>query len=242
MATQNLAPEDQHDFLSWEKGRSRGKLIAGTIIVIAGLLFLFRELGLYIPRWIFSWEMILIAIGVVILVRHKFQRLSGYILIAIGVLFKLNDFYPDLINLRLFWPILIIFFGGSMIYRAKFGRKKDKDWKKLAGQADFFGMGDVEYSPDDFVDGVSLFGSVKRKVTTKNFKGADLFTMFGGTEINLMNADFEGKALIDITNIFVGAEVIVPADWTVHSEISSIFGGMEDNRSKNISEDDPEKL
>jgi len=243
MEKQKLAPEDQHDFLSWEKGKTRGKLIAGALIVLFGLLYLFRELGLHIPRWIFSWEIILIGVGVTILIRHKFQRLSGYILVAAGIIFKLDGFYPDLINFRMVWPIVIISFGASMIYKAKFGSRGSKKWKKMAGNSDFFGMGDTEISPDDFVDAVSIFGSIKKQVTTKNFRGADLFTLFGGTEINLMNADFQGRALVDLTTIFGGAEIIVPADWSVRSDMTSIFGGLEDNRMKRpMDETTPEKV
>jgi predicted membrane protein len=242
MEKQKLAPEDQHDFLTWEKGKTRGKLIAGALIVLFGLLYLFRELGLYIPRWIFSWEMILIGIGIVILIRHKFQRLSGFILIAIGVIFKLDDFYPDLINFRILFPIGIILLGASMIYKAKFGSRGPKKWKKMAGDSDFFGLGDTEISPDDFVDAVSIFGSIKKQVTTKNFKGADLFTLFGGSEINLMQADFQGRALIEMTTVFGGAEIIIPSDWSVRSEMTSIFGGLEDNRIKRSTEDTSEKI
>ncbi len=232
MEKQNLAPEEEHDFLTWEKGRTRGKVIAGTLIIAFGLLFLFRELGLHVPRWIFSWEMILIGIGTVILIQHKFQKLSGYILIAIGVIFKLDEFYPDLINSRIVWPIIIILLGASMIYKAKFGSSRSRKWKKMAGDSNFFGLGDAEISPDDFVDAVSIFGSIKKQVTSKNFKGADLFTLFGGSEINLMNADFQGVAMVNLTTIFGGAEIIVPSDWSVRSDMTSIFGGLEDNRMK----------
>lgn len=242
MEKQKLAPEDQHDFLSWEKGKTRGKLIAGVLIILFGLLYLFRELGLHIPRWIFSWEMILIGVGIVILIRHKFQRLSGYILIAIGLIFKLDEFYPDFINFRFLFPIGIILFGASMIYKAKFGSRGTKKWKKMSGNSDFFGLGDTEISPDDFVDAVSIFGSIKKQVTTKNFKGADLFTLFGGTEINLMHADFQGRALIEMTTVFGGAEIIIPSDWSVRSEMTSVFGGLEDNRIKRANEDNSEKV
>ncbi len=232
-----LSPEDQHDFLSWERGKSRGKLVAGVLLLLFGLLYLFRELGLQIPRWLISWEVILIGIGIVILIRHKFQKMLGYVFVAVGVIFKLYEFYPDLINPRIVWPITIIFIGISMIYRAKFGKRREEKWKKMAGRSDFFGLGETEVSPDDFIDGVSIFGSIKKQVVTKNFKGADLFTLFGGTEINLTQADFQQRALIDLTTIFGGAEIIVPSDWTVQSEMVSIFGGLEDNRlQKNIDE------
>ncbi len=230
MKDEKLTPEDQHDFLSWERGKSRGKFVAGVLVLLFGLLFLFRELGLEIPRWLLSWEMILIGIGVVILIRHKFQRLHGFIFIAVGLIFKLYEFYPDWINPRIVWPSIIIFVGASMIYRAKFGSRKKDKWSRMKGSAEFFGTGETDFSPDDFIDGVSIFGSVKKQVVTKNFKGADLFTLFGGTEINLTNADFPSRAVIDLTTIFGGAEIIVPSDWMVKSELVSIFGGLEDAR------------
>lgn len=237
MKNEKLSPEDQHDFLSLERGKSRGKLVAGVLIILFGLLYLFRELGLQIPRWLISWEVIMIGAGIVVLIRHKFQKLIGYVFVAIGVIFKLYEFYPELINPRIVWPVLIIFFGASMIYKAKFGdRRKDK-WKKLAAKSDLFGLGETDVSPDDFIDGVSIFGSIKKQVVTKNFKGADLFTLFGGTEINLSQADFNKRATIDLTTIFGGAEIIVPSDWTVKSEMVSIFGGMDDTRfQRNIEE------
>lgn len=230
MKEDKFTPEDQHDFLSWERGKSRGKLVAGVLVILFGLLYLFRELGLEIPRWLISWEVILIGVGVVMLIRHKFQKLQGFVFIAIGVVFKLYEFYPDLINPRIIWPIIIILFGGSMIYRAKYGSRTKEKWNKMRGGSDFFGMGETDVSPDDFIDGVSIFGSIKKQVVTKNFKGADLFTLFGGTEINLTNADFQSRALIDLTTIFGGAEIIVPSDWHVKSEMVSIFGGLDDSR------------
>jgi hypothetical protein len=45
-----------------------------------------------------------------------------------------------------------------------------------------------------------------------------------------------------MTTIFGGAEIIIPANWQVKSEIVSIFGGMEDNRYQRISDDGPEKV
>lgn len=237
MEKEKISPEDQHDFLSWERGKSRGKLVAGVLVLLFGFLWLLHELGIEIPRWLISWEIILIGIGIVILIRHKFQKMLGYIFVAVGVLFKVHELYPHLFNWKIIIPIVIIMAGVSMIYRAKFGNRRKDKWKKMSGRSDFFGLGDSEISPDDFIDGVTIFGSIKKQVVTKNFKGADLFTLFGGTEINLTQADFEERAMIDLTTIFGGAEIIVPSDWTVQSEMVSIFGGLEDSRfQKNADE------
>jgi hypothetical protein len=45
-----------------------------------------------------------------------------------------------------------------------------------------------------------------------------------------------------MTTVFGGSEIIIPADWSVRSEMTSIFGGLEDNRIKRASDDSPEKI
>ena len=242
MEKEKASPEDQHDFLSWERGKSRGKLVAGVLVVVFGLLYLFRELGLEIPRWLISWEIIMIGIGIVILIRHKFQKMTGYIFIAVGVTFKIHEFYPHLFNWRIIIPIIIIMAGISMIYRAKFGNRRKEKWKKMASKNEFFGMGETDVSPDDFIDAVTIFGSTKKQVVTKNFRGADMFTMFGGTELNLTQADFQSRAVVDLVTVFGGAEIIIPSDWTVQSEMVSVFGGLDDSRFQKSADEMSNKI
>jgi predicted membrane protein len=207
-------------------------------------MFLLRGLDIHVPSWLYHPSSFLIAIGIVVLIKHKFQNITGYILILIGVLFKLRYFFPDVINLNLIFPLIAIVIGVSMVMRSKDGgRREKKKWDKIKKNPGFMGFGENEISPDDFVDSVSIFGSVKKQITTKTFKGADMFTLFGGTEINLTQASFESKAVIDLVTIFGGAEIIVPSDWHVRSEIVSILGGVEDNRyHRPVAENDQKVL
>ena len=238
-----MTPEDQHDYLSWERSRVRSKVAIGALVVLFGVFFLLRELNVDIPNWVFHPSSFIIAIGVVALIKHKFRHMIGYILVTVGVMIKLHHFYPDMINLKIIFPLLAILFGLSMILRSKSGPdNRQKKWDKMKGKPGFFGMGEAEMSPDDFVDAVSIFGAIKKQITTKTFKGADLFTLFGGTELNLIQASFEKKAVIDLTTIFGGAEIIVPSDWQVRSEIVSIFGGVEDNRYHRPVEENQQKV
>ncbi len=237
MEKENLSPEDQHDFLSWERGKARGKYVAGILVILFGVIYLLRELRISFPDWFNIWHFAIIGLGLVILIRHKFQSLMGYVFLSVGSVLMFNNYCDPCINLKIIWPILIIIFGVSMVYKAKFGNRRKGKWAKNSSTTDFFGTGDTEISPDDFIDGVSIFGSIKKQVVTKNFRGADLFTLFGGTEINLTQADFQSRAVVDLVTIFGGAEIIVPSDWTVQSEMVSIFGGMEDTRfQKNTDE------
>lgn len=228
-----MAPEEQHDFLSWERGRLRGKMMMGALIIFFGVVFLLRELGFHIPRTIFHPSTFIIAIGLIILVKHKFRRVMGYLLVGIGLSLKLHFFFPEMINPKVVISIFVIIFGLIMVVKARNpNSNRPNKWERMRGSKGMMGLTDEEISSEDFVDAVSVFGGVKRMVTSKKFKGADLFTVFGGMELNLLQADFETKAIVDMTTVFGGTEIIVPADWQVRSEVVTIFGGLEDNRSQ----------
>ena len=54
----------------------------------------------------------------------------------------------------------------------------------------------------------------------------------GGSEINLSQADINGTVVIDITQIMGGTKLIVPPNWEIRSNITSVFGNVEDKRQK----------
>lgn len=229
MDQRDWTSEDKHDYLMWQRRKSRGKLFVGALIVLFGVLYLLKEIGLAIPRELFFPSTFLIVIGLVILVKSKFRKFMGYFLVGLGVTFKLHNYYPEMINLRLVWPIIIIMVGVAILLKARKTEhlKNCKDFRRhsRSGLVD-----DTEVSPEDFVDGTSIFGGVKRIVTSKNFRGADLLTIFGGTELDLSQADFEGEVIVDLTTVFGGTELLIPTTWQVRTEMVTIFGGIDDNR------------
>ena len=88
------------------------------------------------------------------------------------------------------------------------------------------------YTSEDFIDATSIFGGVHKKMVSKNFKGGDIVTIMGGTEIDLSQADFTGVARLDVTQVMGGTKIIVPAHWEVRTEVSAIFAGFEDKRQQ----------
>jgi len=217
-----------------EKSHRRGKVIGGVLVVSAGVLFLMRELGVEIPHWLFSWKIFLMAMGIVVLVKHNFLHPMGYILMAIGGAFIIGDAYPELNIKHFVWPVFIILIGIAMIFKP-FRKRKHMCDDKFRGhfgrhhRTGGWGMG-AEQSKEDFVDATSIFGGVKKNILSKNFKGGDISNVFGGSEINLTQADFEGTATIDLVNIFGGTKLIIPAHWEINSDVAAIFGGVEDKR------------
>ena len=72
---------------------------------------------------------------------------------------------------------------------------------------------------------------IKKNIFSKTFRGGDIVTIFGGTELNLTQADVPHRIVLDITQIFGGAKIIIPPHWKIHSEdVVSIFGSVEDKR------------
>lgn len=65
---------------------------------------------------------------------------------------------------------------------------------------------------------------------SKNFRGGETVTVFGGTEINLVNADIHNTVNLECVAVFGGLKLIVPKNWEVRTDATSIFGGIEDKR------------
>jgi hypothetical protein len=99
-----------------------------------------------------------------------------------------------------------------------------------------------EMPPEDMLDSVSIFGGVKKVVTSKNFKGGDIVCFMGGAEINLSQADIQGPATIELFQAFGGTKLVVPPHWEVKSEAIAIFAGIEDKRPPQPGVFDPTKV
>lgn len=89
----------------------------------------------------------------------------------------------------------------------------------------------ISATEDDFLDSTSVFGGTKKLVLSKNFKGGEIVTVMGGAEINLSQADIQGRAILDVTQIMGGTKIVVPSNWDVKSDsMVAILGGIDDKR------------
>lgn len=237
METDNIRTEIEHEILKAQKSHRRGKIAGGLAIVFFGVVYLLEQLGYHIPSYLLSWQMILIVIGIVVLIKHKFSKFHGYLLIIVGKLFLLAEWYPDLINVKIILPVVLIFVGLCIVFskNKRCGRNNKRhrfskeNWKQIH-EAHNRGYGSFKYNEEDFIDSVSFFGGITKTVVSKNFKGADIVSFFGGTDVNLSQADFHERIVIDITNVFGGTTLTIPNNWEVISEVASIFGAYEDKR------------
>ncbi len=231
----------------WESRMERhdgnGHIWTGLFILAIGGLALARSMGVPVPNWLFSWQMLLIAIGLFIGFKKGFREGGWFVPIIIGGFFLANEFILDGELRRHIWPMILIVVGVFFIFRPRkgcFGSMKKKD----GIQADTLTpSGDESYTQDDIIDNVNIFSGTKKVILSKNFKGGELVNIFGGSEIDLTQADISAgsPAVLEITAIFGGATLIVPSNWAIKSEAVTIFGGIGDKRKIIPSSESPTK-
>lgn len=233
----DIRTEIEHEILKAQKSHRRGKIAGGLAIVFFGVVYLLKQLGYDIPSYLISWQMILIVIGIIVLIKHKFRKFHGYLLIIIGKLFLFAEWYPDLINSKIIFPIALILVGLCVVFsknkKCGHNRRRQRfskeNWKHIH-EAHKRGYAAYNVNEEDFIDSVSFFGGITKTVVSKNFKGADIVSFFGGTDVNLSQADFKDRIVVDVTNVFGGTTLTIPNNWEVISEVASIFGSFEDKR------------
>ncbi len=252
METQPYSPEDskKNNNYNYESYEKRGKVIGGGLLIIIGSLFLARTLGVDFPRWLFSWKTLLIVIGLYMGFKHQFRNIAWIFPFSVGVIFLLGEWIPGW-NIRPYvWPVFIILLGFYFIFKPKNKYKRYSKYHRRYGRYDgyvqdngnvnnsqqnntgntVFADGTSTKNHDDVIDINNFMGGVKKIVLSKNFKGGEINNMFGGVDINLSQADFEGTIKLDVNVIFGGVVLIIPANWEIKSEASVFLGGLEDKR------------
>jgi predicted membrane protein len=217
---------------NWERAHTRGKITGGLILILIGSIFLLREMGTPIPHWIFSWKMLLIVIGIFVGFKHNFEKSGWIIPVIIGSVFLIQDFFPDFRISHFFWPVIIIVIGIVMILKPKRSQRKWEKYQHWSKHHNWkhWQENDIHKSTEDYIEANAIFGSVKKIIVSKNFTGGEINAIFGGCEINLMQAEIHGKVTLEMNQIFGGTKLIIPAHWEIQSELTAVLGSVEDKR------------
>ena len=85
-----------------------------------------------------------------------------------------------------------------------------------------------EADSGEYINVQAILGGVKRNVQSKNFKGGEILSFLGGSEISFMQADIRHPIVLEVNNVFGGTKLIIPSNWDVQNNISAVFGGVED--------------
>jgi predicted membrane protein len=197
--------------------KSNKRNFFGIALVGFGILLLLHNLNMIpgIPSYLFSWKMIFILIGMYLLVSGEIFK--GIIFSGIGIYFLLPEIlHIPVRDLNLFWPGLLILFGLKFL----FGRREKRIGRLM----------NKSVTPDsDRIDVSTFMSGESRNISSYNFTGGNIYSVMGGAELDLTNCTLaKSGAIIDLSIVMGGVTLIVPREWNVRSEVTSIMGGIED--------------
>ena len=221
---------------------SQSGVVTSIIIIIAGVALLLHQLGMvphnFMPH---IWPTVFILAGVLMVINATSSQakvlygvirgskgdgkrvlkqdptlsvLLGVALAAVGVVLELNARGITDVGWEVFWPLVIIGVGASMLWRHA---------RPATGHQD--DSPETQYPFDlNFV-----FSGTDRQIYDKDFKGGRINAVFGGFKLDLVHADIRsGSAVLEVNAVFGGGEIRIPDTWAVEIQGSSIFGAMED--------------
>ncbi len=247
-----------------------GKVFVGILLLAVGSIWFLKNMGFTIPNFLFSKGIFLIIFGLFISFRSRFRHPLGIIFIVLGSLFVAEKALHVVILWNYVWPTLIIIFGLFMIFGRGFRRNRN-DWygpnSQPGNSVNPVTPTDHLYNPDlrtdnvtyaaeesvsierslstdeDYLETTSVFGGTRKMILSKNFKGGEVVTIMGGAELNFSQADIQGRAVLDVTQIMGGTKIIVPSTWDIRSgEMVAILGGIDDKRIIQPGGIDPTKV
>lgn len=97
------------------KEHTSGKILAGMIVVIVGSLLLIKQMGINTPEWLFTWQMIIVAVGLFNGAKHGFRTWSWLLITSVGLVFLADEFVEGFSAYQ-YWPILIIVAGICIMF------------------------------------------------------------------------------------------------------------------------------
>jgi predicted membrane protein len=203
------------------------RILLGGILIFLGGLFLLNTMNVLDFRFtnvIFSWPFIMLVIGLFVLVNTEKKFLGG-VLSGIGALFLIPRVFPQIdYDGGIIIPIFLIILGVYIILK-----------KRKSDPASVFNSDSSRVNKDK-IDDVSIFGGGTKIISSNNFQGGNITAIFGGSEINLINCQLaEGENVLDVLCVFGGTTIILPKEWNIVINVTSVLGGFSNKAIRNPS-------
>ena len=231
------------------------RTVFGVAIALLGFALALDRMGIVQANYLLRfWPVPLILIGALMIVqaRDSRERTRGWIFAGIGTWLFLNT--EGLLSVRLwelFWPVILILIGLSLVFRTGGPRRRRGRFGApgASGSNPSFGASEsfvpnasatsaaappvLQYA--DRSERISMFAvwsSVRRTSAASPFRGGDITAIMGGGQLDLRLATIPPgeEAILDIVAVMGGVEILVPSGWEVSTPIFPFMGGVEDKR------------
>jgi predicted membrane protein len=225
-----------------KKLRCKG-IIVSMLIIAAGVLLLLFNQGVLPSHYrtiIFSWQMLVAAVGFVSLFSCSHSKGMGVVLMLLGGFLLLPKF--DISGAEFLkhniLPIACIFVGLLFLLHMFFGHRFQTRWERRCRH----GMRRCERSSGIFVTNVNdasgyidytcVFYSDKRKQAPHSIiKCGEINCVFSNFELDLSECQLgDGKNTLELNIVFANCILYVPAEWNVQILLTKAFGSIVDKR------------
>ena len=198
--------------------KSASKIFWGSLLIAVGVIYGLNALeitniNLFFDGW---WTLFIIVPSVLNLIKGK-DLICNLIGLVIGasLLLSIQGIVSFEYLGRLVIPTILIISGLTILFKnktCKFSEKINKINKDNKA-SEYFAM----------------FGS-QEIVLEDEFKNLELNAVFGGIKCDLRKAVVKDDAVINVTTIFGGTELLVSDDVEVEIVPIAMFGSVENNR------------
>lgn len=201
--------------------RDLATIIIGLVFLAAGFIiggvFLgFFELDINLAGW---WTIFIIA-PALFSIAQSGLNVGNLIMLAVGAMLLLNaqQVYPIEISWKLILPIALIAIGIQLLIG---GKQSTGDNKTGAGTARGSEKSETRHTHTAFFSGQDV------NYGTEVFTGASYNATFGGITADLRNATLNGDAVITVSALFGGIDIILPGNVKLVTHVVPILGGLE---------------
>ncbi len=200
--------------------------IYGIVLIIVGLILTYQSILNPLNINITNLQLIALFFGVVIIFISK-KALPGLLILYIDLaLIYSNNNSKTLMDVLIdFWPFLLILLGVSFLLDSlfhKLKRKIDYNDNKYVKKI---------YAKDYFEETIVL-NYKKLIIDASPLVGGKISAFMGGMEIYLENLDLAKPIKFDVQIFFSGLKIHIPANVKINLEITPVFGGVADKRTR----------
>ena len=204
-------------------------IVWGVAIIALGIIFGGNALGLFNFDIFFEgwWTLFIIVPSLISLITEK-DKLASLGFLAAGVILLLaaqNVFSYD-VAWKIILAVALVIAGLTIILKSVLHNKNDEEVAKKVKD-----LGDGKTMDSQ----MAVFSGSDRVYKDEVFSGSNVMAVFGGVNLDLMNAKFEKDTVIKAFALFGGIDIIVPDDVKVKIKSGFVFGGFSDDR-KNVTE------
>lgn len=207
--------------------KDKGNLLWGLLLIVIGLIIGLNSLGitnisLFFDGW---WTLFIIVPSIIDIVKEP-AKTGNYLWLVLGIVLLLcaQEILSFEIVGKLIFPAILVVIGLSLVLKDKIGAKVKEKIKTL--------------NQDGLEEYYATFSGQEINPKGEEFKGASLNAIFGGIDLNLSEVHIQKDTLINVTSVFGGVDIKVPANVNVKVQSTSLFGGI-DNKVKKYTENLP---